>query len=76
MHIKKVAITSALALAAGIAAAPIGTAYSVAPLPTLLMLRFYIIPTTESCYEGACQSPANDHTDELETAAVVREAGS
>ena len=68
------AMTSALALAAGIAVAPIATAYPALDLPTLLMLRFYTIPTTEpySSDEGVSKSPANDHPDEREAAAVFR----
>ena len=68
MNVKVVAVTSALALAAGIATAPLATDYPALDLPTLLMLRFYTVPTTGSCDDGTCKSPTNDHpvqTDEL-----------
>ncbi|MGE2815412.1 hypothetical protein ACQI5H_09745 [Mycobacterium heidelbergense] len=68
MNVKILAVTSALALAGGIAAAPLATDYPALDLPTLLMLRFYTVPTTGSCDDAACKPPANDHpvqTDEL-----------
>ena len=76
MNVKKMVMTSALVLAAGIAVAPIATGYPALDLPTLLMLRFYTIPTTESCYEGVCKSPANDHPDEPKAEAVYLQTGS
>jgi hypothetical protein len=69
MNVKKMAMTSALALAAGIAVAPLATAYPALDLPTLLMLRFYTVPTTGPCSEGECKSPANDHPDGPEAVA-------
>jgi hypothetical protein len=64
MGIKKTAMTSALALAAGIAAVPVATGYPAPDLPSFLMLRFAMIQTPGSCDEGVCKSPANDHPDE------------
>ena len=64
MSIKKAAMTGALALAAGIAAVPITTGYPAPDLPTLLMLRFSMVPTPEPCDEVVCKSPGNDRPDE------------
>jgi hypothetical protein len=67
MNVKVVAVTSALAVAAGIATAPLASDYPALDLPTLLMLRFYTVPISGSCDDGACKSP-NDHpvqTDEV-----------
>jgi hypothetical protein len=64
MDIKKAAVTGALALAVGFSAARISTGCEEPDLSTLLMLRFYTIPTTGSCYEGECNAPANEHPHE------------
>lgn len=72
MNVKIVAVTSALALAGGIAAAPLATDYPALDLPTLLMLRFYTIPTTGSCDDGACKSPETEHPVQVDELAAFR----
>lgn len=72
MNVKIVAVTSALALAGGIAAAPLATDYPALDLPTLLMLRFYTVPTDRSCDDGACKAPANDQPVEADELAAFR----
>ncbi|WP_139331338.1 hypothetical protein [Mycobacterium sp. IS-2888] len=65
-------MTSALALAGGIAAAPLATDYPALDLPTLLMLRFYTVPTDRSCDDGACKAPANDQPVQADELAAFR----
>jgi hypothetical protein len=33
-------------------------------MPTLVMLNFFGIPTTSTCYDKACQSPLDSNPDE------------
>ena len=76
MNVKKMVITSALALATGISAASMAIHYPAQQLPLLLLQFPNMVPTTDSC-DGVCKSPANEHPGEpanvrAETVAVGR----
>lgn len=65
MNVTKMVATSVFALATVVSAASTVTSDHVPPwLPPLLTLPYYTVPTTDSCYDGVCKSPANGHPDQ------------
>ncbi len=68
-------MTTALALATGITVATNATGYPPQQLPTLLMLRSYVIPTEFPYEEGVSKSPSTDHSDEPDSTALLRAEG-
>jgi hypothetical protein len=64
MNVTKMAMAGALGFATVISAASIASGYPHQQMPTLLMLNFFVIPTTSTCYDGACQSPLDSNPGE------------
>ena len=64
MNVTKIAMTGALGFATVISAVSIASGYPHQEMPTLLMLNFFGVPTTSTCYDGACQTPLDSNPDQ------------